>query len=671
LNEQLTIFDLFSESKPNPQESLIDIDATSKKLGVSTATIRNWVKLGSLKRAEATGRKLLFYEKDVDALFSNISTGKSDKLTKRRNKKAVKGLDLYTDYIESDESNLVIATELSSKNPSLFSENNLRIVLTTLAYELYTQIEHVEDLSLAEFIDSKKSSFSVLLTDLLADSVLTENVSSLVAGLNVPKFIPYQDFLGFIYISLNKLSNRKTTGSYFTPVKVVKHMISLVSSQHSLTEETILDPSCGTGNFLLYAIQNGVKPEHIYGRDIDDISISIARINLYLNGLHDIDLLKSHLLSTDTLSYDDHSQYDIILGNPPWGYDFSMEQKASLIHRYKSASLHGCESYDIFIEKSLDLLKENGMLAFVLPEAILNVNTHSTIRHIITSCCSIDFISYLGNAFHGVDCPSILFGISKNGKSSCVGCKVESGNQSFVIKNARSLDEDYWNFAITDSEDACLKTIANSDNKLYLKGQADFALGIVTGSNKDYISSEKNENNEIVLRGSNIYKYRFTVPDEYIKFEPENFQQVAPTKFYRAPEKLLYRFICSVPVFCYDNQQTLSLNSANILIPHVDGINIKYILAILNSLTVAFWCKKKYNSVKLLRSHIENIPIPVPNKDQQIRIVEMVDAIISSEENDKLDMFNELENIIMDLYQLDINARDIINKSSEPRNSFL
>lgn len=97
---------------------------------------------------------------------------------------------------------------------------------------------------------------------------------------------------------------------------------------------------------------------------------------------------------------------------------------------------------------------------------------------------------------------------------------------------------------------------------------------------------------------------------------------------YRAPEKLLYRFICATPVFAYDDHQTLSLNSANILIPHVDGISTKYILAVLNSRTVSFWCRKKYNSVKLLKSHIEGIPIPTPTDRQQQEIVNLVNSLI-------------------------------------------
>lgn len=81
------------------------------------------------------------------------------------------------------------------------------------------------------------------------------------------------------------------------------------------------------------------------------------------------------------------------------------------------------------------------------------------------------------------------------------------------------------------------------------------------------------------------------------------------------------------------NQQTLSLNSCNIVIPEIDGIEMKYVLAILNSSVASYFVTKKFNSIKLLRSHIEQIPIPIVSKDIQVAIVKKVDRIMNSSEN--------------------------------------
>ncbi|MDO5403665.1 MAG: TaqI-like C-terminal specificity domain-containing protein, partial [Eubacteriales bacterium] len=151
----------------------------------------------------------------------------------------------------------------------------------------------------------------------------------------------------------------------------------------------------------------------------------------------------------------------------------------------------------------------------------------------------------------------------------------------------------------------------------YLKGQSTFALGIITGNNKKLISGKKNSMNEKILKGTDIDKYKIKDSDRYVVFCPESFQQSAPEKYYRASEKLLYRFISDRLVFAYDNEQRLSLNSCNILIPNIPGMDIKYILAVLNSSVAQFVYSRRFHSVKVLKSHLEQLPIPEASKEEQ------------------------------------------------------
>ena len=145
---------------------------------------------------------------------------------------------------------------------------------------------------------------------------------------------------------------------------------------------------------------------------------------------------------------------------------------------------------------------------------------------------------------------------------------------------------------------------------------------------------------------------------------------MAPTEVYRAKEKLLYRFICDVPVFAYDNAQILSLNSCNIVIPLIPGLSIKYILAILNSSIVAYWTSKKFNSVKLLRSHIEQIPIPFVTEDVQTSIIKKVDRIMQSRD-DISGLYWELDEEIASLYRLSDENKDVIHQFLAGKNLFL
>lgn len=255
---------------------------------------------------------------------------------------------------------------------------------------------------------------------------------------------------------------------------------------------------------------------------------------------------------------------------------------------------------------------------------------------------------------------------------STIGLTVTNGKKEFTIHTKRIINAECFSFSTTDEEDSILNKIETVPDKITLKGQAIFALGIVTGNNKKYIDTEKREDNEVILKGSDLYKYKFHHTSNYIVFQPELFQQVAPVEYYRSKEKLLYRFICNQLVFAYDSAQTLSLNSCNLLIPQVDGLNIKYIMAILNSTVAQFYFKKQFNSVKVLRSHIEQIPIPKIKKEQQEALMLWIEALIAADNPQKIQtLYKSLDIEIAQLYNLDCKEYNIIQESVNDENLFL
>ena len=131
----------------------------------------------------------------------------------------------------------------------------------------------------------------------------------------------------------------------------------------------------------------------------------------------------------------------------------------------------------------------------------------------------------------------------------------------------------------------------------------------------------------------------------------KNFQQIAPTKIYRAKEKLLYKFVSNKLIFAYDNNKTLSLNSCNILIPRIENLDIKYILAILNSRIIDFYYQKNYPSLKVLKSALEELPIPNISLKEQQPIIKLVDKILTVNDSKQIEKYKkELDTIIEKLY---------------------
>lgn len=665
---QLSLFDDFYRI----EEEKISITQVCELLSISQATAKNWIRLGKLKIG-SDGKT--FDKKYIEALISEIKSGKDNRLKSRRNKKSVSGKVLYKDYIKNNHNREIVESVLDACDQ--ITEDELRVILANFAIQLYQQSGGivVSDYLLLEGKSdiTDNDVFNSLIKDLLGNvDVSRITLANIQAALKSKvQLVPLEDTLGFAYISLRDLSRRKQTGAYYTPEKTVNTLIHNLKNCVNTQDKTLCDPCCGTGNFLIGLVGNGVKVENLYGQDIDEISILITRINMFLlDNSVTSEQLYSQFVCGDTLSNTFSRKFSVVLGNPPWGYDFNKEETAYLTDNYITAKNKGMESYDLFIEKGVSMLEEGGYLAYVLPEAILSVNSHQQARELIVKNTAFKFVSYLGNAFSGVQCPAIILGVQKGSHGETKGCRIGLNNKEFIINENRSVDATSFSFNMCDEEYDCLQAISSVQNAKYLANNAKFALGIVTGNNKEYIANEKADGMEVILKGSDIFRYAMKESDNYIHFAPEKFQQVAPTEMYRAEEKLLYRFIAEVPVFTYDNQQTLSLNSCNILIPQIEGMNIKYILAILNSSVAAYFINKKYNSVKLLRSHIESLPIPMVSAEKQNDIIRKVDHIMNSSENIS-GPYEDLDGDIMALYGLTAEQTDIIRTSLRGKASFL
>lgn len=650
----------------------ISIAEACQILSISPATARNWIRLGKLN-AEDNGKTLS--KTYIESLSKDIKSGKISALKSRRNKKSISGKALYTDYIQDEQNQKTIENILS--NCKSISELELRIILAYFAVQLFNQSTNSKDTS-DKLMSEKKNFtnnniFNELILDLIGDVDLknfdTENIN--VVFNKKIRFVSNEDTLGYIYISLKDISNRKQTGTYYTPEKIVTRLIRELIQCTNLKDKNILDPCCGTGNFLIGLVNNDISVNNIYGQDVDKISILVTRINMFIQNQNiSRELLLSHFKCKNTLKSTFDMKFSVVLGNPPWGYDFSNEETDYLLNHYYSAKAKGMESFDLFIEKGISVLEEHGYLAYILPESLLCVSSHIKARELITTYTSFKFISYIGNVFADVQCPSIMLGLIKDGLCSSLHCHITSEKEEFFINNNREIDSSLFSFNMSDEEYDCFCAINSVQNAKYLANNSKFALGIVTGNNKEYIKDIKSDGMETILKGSDIYRYSTKVTSNYIHFSPDNFQQVAPTELYRAKEKLLYRFISEVPVFTYDDQQTLSLNSCNILIPQIDGMDMKYVLAILNSSIAAYFISKKYNSIKLLRAHIESLPIPMISEREQCEIVKKVDHIMNSKEN-ICGLYEELDNEIMDIYFLSEKQRNTIYSALSGRNLFL
>lgn len=653
----------------------LSLEELSNELSISVATAKNWLRLGKITFQKTKGNAKYFSCEYIEKLLLNIRQSDDNVLKSRRNKNYIKGNFFYKDYVSAVSKNIKTVESLLNtlSLDGLEDEDYTKYIVADCAIQLLVQAKKIPDVKEDFLLNYLENKINLGFYSPLIDFFIKNKEEANLFVKNFGQLFKFryvyernEDLLGLLYISCSNMNKRKQCGMYYTPTKIVKSAIENLLSKNEINpNDKILDCCCGTGNFLLN-LPDSVKLEQIYGNDIDIISSHITKINLALKyNIRDLKILDKNITNFDFLTEYNQAGFSYIIGNPPWGFCFSKAQKKALSKDYLTARRENVESFDLFIEKSLFILKKDGILTFVLPESVLNVKSHLAIRQIIKENNSIQYIHYLGNIFDGVNCPGIVLQIRHTKHSmKTSGMVICTEKNIFEISTERDFDIDNFSFKTSDSEYKLLKKIQNPKDKKYLKNNADFALGIVTGNNKLYLSSKKSETNEVIIKGSDISPYKINDGKNFITYDKNLFQQSAPLEMYRACEKLVYKFISNKLVFAYDNLQRLTLNSCNILIPKVKDMNIKYILAILNSSVAQFVYQKEFNSVKVLRSHLEKIPFPICDAEIQKEITQLVDKLIATEDIENYQsLYDTLDDKISQLYGLNYSEYISIRKS--------
>ena len=184
------------------------------------------------------------------------------------------------------------------------------------------------------------------------------------------------DVKGAIYESIlekNGQDKKSGAGQYFTPRSLIQTMVDVTRPKIT---ETVCDPACGTGGFLLAAYdymkeqsqdkdkRSFLKDKALHGFDNTALVVTLASMNLYLHG---VGTDRSPVVCQDSLEKAPDTLVDVILANPPFGTrpagsvdinrsDFYVETKNNQLN---------------FLQHIMVMLKNGGRAAVVLPDNVL------------------------------------------------------------------------------------------------------------------------------------------------------------------------------------------------------------------------------------------------------------------------------------------------------------
>lgn len=377
--------------------------------------------------------------------------------------------------------------------------------------------------------------------------------------------------------------------------------------------------------------------------------------------------------TTQDKKYQFREKFDIIIGNPPYGY-LSKEYAENIINNFKFYEERR-NTASIFVELSKLLANEEGVIFYVLPKSLTYVKSWSKVRDFIVRQNKLLIVVDLSKAFENVEVEQVIIGFKKikqiKDYNFLVGKeqnkKIEiHGSLSTKIYNTLNIIPIY----VDNNKIEIYNKIINK-SKLLRQISKTFR-GF---SWQRYISPEGTIS---VLRGKNIEKYKIHGKIAKVKLDEQevNLHKLNQVKQQKIiSQRILSYKIVSQNIVSYspktpnkimikaslDKENYLTLNTVMNTIITDKTFSYEYVLGILNSsLAEWFFCNFVYNKAVMTmhfdQYYIGKLPIKIPspqNKNIISKIERLVNILLSNKPDKKRKIIEDkINKLVFKLYEL-------------------
>lgn len=295
------------------------------------------------------------------------------------------------------------------------------------------------------------------------------------------------------YLKNTDIKKRKKLGQYFTPKSIRELLLSKLPKKDNAD---ILDPACGSGEFLL-SCKKYFKNPILYGFDIDKKLINIASKLVKNASIKNFDFLNIDI---------NKKKYDYIIGNPPY---FELKLNEEIKKKYFGIIKGRVNIFSLFIKTGLDLLKDGGYLAYVVPPSMNNGAYFSKLREYIIKNSSLEYLHIIDGAdnFHLANQKVMLIILKKtNSKKSSKYIFKKNGITIFT-EDKNFLNKSYKN------------TVSLKDIGYTVKTGS-----IIWNEHKEKLTNDKN-NSTLLIWASNINNGKIIIG--YTKGKPQYIKNIS------------------------------------------------------------------------------------------------------------------------------------------------
>lgn len=302
------------------------------------------------------------------------------------------------------------------------------------------------------------------------------------------------------------MNYKKENGAYYTPEYIADYIVHEIFNEFSFETHNlrILEPSCGDGIFIKSLKNNSIVPKEVtFNIDIVEKNkeeLEKAKLsNKQKNDHHIVNYFNS-----DFLDYDPNNKlYDIIIGNPPYlnkkMLTEQQKRKSEILFSDHKLDTKGFKNiWMSFILKSMSMLSDKGILAFVLPSELLQVNYANELRkYLFKNFIEIKIFIFNDLIFEKIEQDVVILIASKIGKKKSIDY-IQVNNLNEIRKKVKlspyssiswENGEKWSNYLLSNVE---LEFIGNVNK--HFKKVNDYCLasaGIVTAANDYFIINKE------------------------------------------------------------------------------------------------------------------------------------------------------------------------------------
>jgi type I restriction enzyme M protein len=252
------------------------------------------------------------------------------------------------------------------------------------------------------------------------------------------------DILGDAYEYLMRhfaTESGKSKGQFYTPAEVSRIIAKVIDiNQAKSQDQTIYDPTCGSGSLLLKAADEARHGVTIYGQEMDNATAALAKMNMILHGNPTAEIWQDNTLSTPYFKNPDGTlkTFDFAVANPPFSskaWSSGFDPKNDLYERFKGYGIPPAKNGDYaFLMHLIRSLKSKGKGAIILPHGVLfRGNAEAEIRkNIIRKGFIRGIIGLPANLFYGTGIPACIVVIDKENADGRKGIFMIDASKGFL-----------------------------------------------------------------------------------------------------------------------------------------------------------------------------------------------------------------------------------------------